>query len=59
MLSAADFKVTDAPAPAYFIVQRGRTYFENSDKMNEVRAKFSKVYEGLIDGASAVEVYEK
>jgi len=59
VLSAADFKVDDAPAPAYFILQRGRTYFENRDKMGEVRAKFSKVYEGLIDGASAVEVYEK
>jgi len=59
VLSAVDFKVNDAPTPAYFILQRGRTYFENHDKMNEVRANFTKVYEGLIDGASAVEVYVK
>jgi Dolichyl-phosphate-mannose-protein mannosyltransferase len=58
VLSAPDFRVADAPRPAYFILQRGRTYFENRDKMTEVRASFPKVYEGVIGGATAVEVYE-
>ncbi|MGH9942222.1 MAG: ArnT family glycosyltransferase, partial [Pyrinomonadaceae bacterium] len=59
VLSAADFTVSDAPTPSYFILQRGRTYFENREKMDEVRARLTKVYEGRIKGASAVEVYVK
>ncbi|HEX8162866.1 MAG TPA: glycosyltransferase family 39 protein [Pyrinomonadaceae bacterium] len=58
VLSASDFKVDDAPRPAYFILQRGRTYFENRAKMDEVRARFPKVYEGRVAGVVAVEVYE-
>ena len=59
VLSDADFKLDDSmPRPAYFIIQRGRTYFENRAKMGDVRARFPKVYEGLVGGASAVEVYE-
>jgi hypothetical protein len=57
-LSDSHFKLDDAPRPAYFIIQRGRTYFENRDKMNEVRARFPKVYEGTVAGVIAVEVYE-
>jgi hypothetical protein len=57
VLSASDFKVGDAPRPAYFIIQRGRTYFENRAKMDEVRARFTKVYEGTVAGVVAVEVY--
>ena len=58
VLSASDFKVDDAPRPAYFVVQPGRTYFENRAKVDEVRARFPKVYEGLVGGVIAVEVYE-
>ncbi|MFN2480011.1 MAG: glycosyltransferase family 39 protein [Pyrinomonadaceae bacterium] len=57
VLSASDFNVDAAPRPAYFIIQRGRTYFENRAKMDEVRARFTKVYEGTVAGVVAVEVY--
>jgi hypothetical protein len=58
VLSASDFEVDAAPRPAYFILQRGRTYFENRAKMDEVRSRFGKVYEGTVEGVVAVEVYE-
>ncbi len=57
VLSDPNFKLGDASTPAYFIVQRGRTYFENREKMNEVRARFRKVYEGFVEDVTAVEVY--
>jgi hypothetical protein len=44
--------------PAYVILQRGHTYFENREKVNEARARGRKVYEGFVGGLSAVEVYE-
>ena len=56
-LSEAQFDVNNAPRPTYFILQRGRTYFENREKMVQVRAAFPKVYEGFVDGLSAAEVY--
>ncbi|MFL6211039.1 MAG: ArnT family glycosyltransferase [Pyrinomonadaceae bacterium] len=59
-LSDPQFDVQTAPRPVYFILQRGRTYFENRAKMAQVRAQFGKpkpAYEGFVDGLSAVEVY--
>jgi hypothetical protein len=41
----------------FHILQRGRTYFENQDKMKEVRERFTLVYAGCIRGHTAVEVY--
>jgi hypothetical protein len=58
VLSDPNFRLEDAPRPAYYLLQRGRTYFENRDKMDAVRAQFPRVHEELIGGASAVEVYE-
>ena len=40
-ISAPDFDVTKISGPAYFIVQRGRTYFENRDKLAFIRAQLS------------------
>ncbi len=57
VLSDAAFKLAEAPQPTYVILQRGRTYFENQEKMKEVRARFRKVYEGLVQDVIAVEVY--
>lgn len=57
VLSDASFKISDAPTPTYIILQRGRTYFENQEKMKEVRERFKKVYEGLVQDVAAVEVY--
>ncbi|HEY0385426.1 MAG TPA: glycosyltransferase family 39 protein [Pyrinomonadaceae bacterium] len=57
VLSDRSLSVDSLPRPAYVIVQPGRTYFENREKLSEVRAEFSKVHEELVDGAVAVEVY--
>jgi hypothetical protein len=59
VLSDANFKLADAAPQAYIILQRGRTYFENQEKMKEVRASFRKVYEGLVENVIAVEVYTR
>ncbi|HEX8140726.1 MAG TPA: glycosyltransferase family 39 protein [Pyrinomonadaceae bacterium] len=57
VLSDRAFNLRDAPPDTYFILQRGRTYFENREKLAEIRAHYRKVFEVTINGASAVEVY--
>ncbi len=58
VLSASDFRLENVmTVPAYIILQRGRTYFENQDKIKQVRASLQKVYEVKVEGASAAEVY--
>jgi hypothetical protein len=59
VLSDADFKLADATPSTYIVLQRGRTYFENQEKMKEVRATFHKVYEGMVEDVTAVEVYTR
>ncbi len=56
VLSDPNFTVTES-ATTYVILQRGRTYFENQNKMKEVRDRFTLVYAGCIDGHTAAEVY--
>jgi hypothetical protein len=64
-LSDAKFKLEETTGPThgptyvptYVIVQRGRTYFENVEKTAFARAKGTKVYEGFVGGATAVEIY--
>jgi len=56
VLSDPSFTVPDQ-GPVYFILQRGRTYFENQDKMKEIRARFTLVYANCIWGHTAAEVY--
>jgi hypothetical protein len=58
VLSDRNVTLQNLPRPAYIIVQRGRTYFENREKLQEVRASLTKVHEELVEGASAVEVYQ-
>ena len=55
-LSDPDYSVPDQ-APAYFILQRGRTYFENQEKMKQVRERFPLVYASCVRGYTAGEVY--
>ncbi|HEY3582722.1 MAG TPA: glycosyltransferase family 39 protein [Pyrinomonadaceae bacterium] len=57
VISSREFDVTAAPGPVYVIVQSGRTYFENRDELAAVRAKFRKVDEVKIDGATAAEIF--
>jgi hypothetical protein len=56
-ISSREFDVRTAAAPVYVIVQRGRTYFENRDELDYVRANFQRVHEVKISGASAVEIF--
>jgi len=49
--------VRSATGPVYVIVQRGRTYFENREGVEYVRARFRRVHEITIQGANAVEVF--
>ena len=56
-ISAPDFDVTKIDGPAYVIVQRGRTYFENREKIQYVRADFRTVYEVKVAGITAAEVF--
>ncbi len=56
-ISSKEFDVRTASGPIYVIVQRGRTYFENRDEVDHVRAQFRRVHEITIEGAIAVEVF--
>ena len=56
-ISAPDFEIDKLSGRAYFILQRGRTYFENRDKLAFIRANYQKVYEVSVNGMSAAEVF--
>ncbi len=56
-ISAPGFQVGNISGPAYIIVQRGRTYFENRDEIALVRSTFKKLYEVKADGHVAAEVF--
>ena len=56
-MSAPDFDPTKLNGPAFFIVQRGRIYFENREKLEYVRANFRKVHEIRINGLTAAEIF--
>jgi hypothetical protein len=56
VLSDPNFTVPNE-GPTYFILQRGRTYFENQEKMKQVRARFPLVYVSCVRGYTAAEVY--
>jgi hypothetical protein len=56
-ISSNDFDARTAAPPVYVIVQRGRTYFENREELDHVRAHFRPLHEVKIEGASAAEVY--
>lgn len=56
-ISSPEFDPFQVPLPAYFIVQRGRTYFENQEKLVVIRTRFRKVHEVTIRGMPAAEVF--
>jgi hypothetical protein len=56
-ISAKEFDARTATGPVYVLVQRGRTYFENREELDHVRAHFQRVHEVKIDDVSAVEVF--
>jgi len=56
-LSEPDFDPAKITEPSYFILQRGRTYFENREKMAFIRSNFRKVYETQVRGLTACEIF--
>lgn len=58
-MSAHEFNVNNISGPAYFILQRGRTYYENRDKLAFIRANFKKADEVAVNGLTAAEVFAK
>ncbi|HKP46671.1 MAG TPA: glycosyltransferase family 39 protein [Pyrinomonadaceae bacterium] len=56
-ISTPDFQIQTINGPAYIIVQRGRTYYENRDKLALVRSTFAKVFEVHANGIVAVEIF--
>lgn len=56
VLSDPNFTVPNG-GRIYFILQRGRTYFENQEKMKQVRERFPMVYASCVREFTAAEVY--
>jgi hypothetical protein len=57
VISMPEFQVGNVSGPAYIIVQRGRTYFENREEIALVRSTFKKLYEERVNGIVAAEVF--
>ena len=55
----SDPNVSPSQANAFFILQRGRTYFENEEEMKQVRAQFPLIYASCVRGHTAAEVYSR
>ena len=56
-MSSADFDPATLSQPGYFILQQGRTYFENQQKLTYIRSNFKKVHQVTINGLVAAEVF--
>ena len=56
-MSAPEFNPQQLSGPAFFIIQRGRIYFENRDKISFVQANFGKVHEVRINETTAAEIF--
>ncbi|MBA2703544.1 MAG: glycosyltransferase family 39 protein [Blastocatellia bacterium] len=57
VISTPGFQVSNTSGPAYIIIQRGRTYFENRDELALVRSTFKKLHEVRVNGIVAAEVF--
>jgi len=56
-ISTPRFDVGKVSGPVYVIVQRGRTYFENREKLDFIRANFKMVHAISVNGMTAAEVF--
>ena len=56
-MSSPDFDPGKVTGPAYFILQRGRTYFENREKLTFIRNNFNEVHETQVRGLTACEIF--
>jgi hypothetical protein len=59
VISDPQFDVTAEAPPVYVVLQRGRTYFENREEMERVRATFKHEQDIVIEGVAAAEVYSR
>ena len=57
VISDPRFDARDTRGTTYFILQRGRTYFENREELEAVRRAARKEHEVFVRGVSAAEVY--
>lgn len=57
VISSKEFDVRTASGLVYVIVQRGRTYFENREELDHVRARFRRAEQIAVDGVTAVEFF--
>jgi hypothetical protein len=57
VLSDPQFTLETAPPNTFYILQTGRTYFENQDKMRFVRQSCPRLFTSQINGLAAAEVY--
>jgi hypothetical protein len=58
-MSSKEFDPARLSQSGYFILQQGRTYFENRDKLQYIRANFQKVHEVRVNGLLAAEIFAK
>jgi hypothetical protein len=56
-MSGSDFDPARTAKPTYAILQSGRVYFENREKLSFIKSNFKEVHEVKINGLSAAEVY--
>jgi hypothetical protein len=56
-ISDPQFDVTKEAGNVFVILQRGRTYFENREELDAVRASFTLEQQVVINGVVAAEVY--
>lgn len=56
-MSEPEFDPAKVTGPAYFILQRGRTYFENREKLAFIRGNLKKVHETQVRGLTACEIF--
>jgi hypothetical protein len=58
-ISDPQFDATNESANVFVILQRGRTYFENREELDAVRARFTLEQQIVINGVVAAEVYSR
>ena len=56
-MSTPEFDPAKLTGPTFMIVQRGRIYFENKQKLDYMRSNFRKVHEVSVAGLNAAEVF--
>lgn len=61
IISDPAFDAARVAAPAYLILQRGRTYFENREELRAIRhgRDFTLEREIFVEGVSAAEIYKR